>query len=189
MPAQRAPLGRRCASRRAPTTAAAGAAAPPQRAASLPPVADRDAAPKPRARPRRAGAGTPACSRAAVAQCRMRRRRRARCAPARRADPRRPRRRAAPRRGRSGSERWRRLCGAGLLAAQRGRRAGRLPRLQAKYPSQLGSRAADDPARRSRRQGHLLPRHGRARSRSGSEASRALQQPESGRRQCIVQKN
>ena len=53
--------------------------------------------------------------------------------------------------------------------------------LQGKFPSVLGSRVAGDQARRSRRKGRLLPRHGRS-VRLGRRGLAVLQQPENRRR-------
>ena len=55
----------------------------------------------------------------------------------------------------------RRLSGAGVVAAQRSRCAGLLPGAAGQIPRVLGSPSAADQARRSGRQGRLLPRHGR----------------------------
>ena len=53
--------------------------------------------------------------------------------------------------------------------------------LQGKFPAVLGSRSAADQARRSRRQGRLLPRHGRP-VRVARRGLAVLRQPEDGRR-------
>ena len=55
----------------------------------------------------------------------------------------------------------RRIPGSGLLAEERGRRAGLLPGPAGQVPGRAGIALAVDQARRSRRKGRLLPRHGR----------------------------
>ena len=55
----------------------------------------------------------------------------------------------------------RRLSGSGLLAEEGGRRAGLLPRAAKQVSGRAGVPSAGHQARRSRRQGGLLPHHGR----------------------------
>ena len=84
--------------------------------------------------------------------------------------------------GRCGHDRCcRQLSGAGVLAAQRGRRAILVPRLARQVSGPAWQPGAGDPPRRSGRQGHLLPRDGRA-IRQFRPGQRTLRQPEIGRR-------
>ena len=55
-----------------------------------------------------------------------------------------------------------RLSGSGLLARSRGRRAGLLPGAAGQVSQRARLASAGDQARRPRRQGRLLPRHGRS---------------------------
>ena len=79
----------------------------------------------------------------------------------------------------SGGER--RIPGSGLLAAERGRRPGLLPGAAGQVPGGAGIALAADQARRSRRQGRLLPRHGRS-VRLARRGLAVLRQPENRRR-------
>ena len=85
----------------------------------------------------------------------------------------------------AGSARWRgrrrRVPGSGRLAAQRGRRPGLVSGSAGQVPGRAGIAHAGDQARRSRRQGRLLPRHGRP-VRVDRRSGAVLRQPENRRR-------
>ena len=106
-----------------------------------------------RARRRQRGPRRPALARSAADSA-------AGCSGRRRARVRRRRRRAL-RLGARGARPAAIWCRSPRSAARREAQAS-FRAMQAKYPSALGGRAADHPARRSWRQGRLLPRHGRA---------------------------
>jgi hypothetical protein len=80
-----------------------------------------------------------------------------------------------------GSRGQRRLSGPGLLAEERGRRAGLFQDAARQVPGRAGLPIAGDQARRSRRQGRLLPGHGRSVRLLGRGVA-ILRQPENCRR-------
>ena len=81
--------------------------------------------------------------------------------------------------GPAGEQRW--LSGSGVVPAQRIRCAGLLSRAAGQVPLGAGLSLAADQARRSRRQGRLLPCHGRPVRLAGRSLA-VLRQPENCRR-------
>ena len=82
----------------------------------------------------------------------------------------------------------RRIHGSGLLAEERGRRAGVLPDDAGQISRRAGFPLAVDQAGGSRRQGRLLPRHGRS-VRFQDEAAQFCGSLKTAGGQCVIQRN